>query len=359
MIAVTRASPAVFVDRDGTLIRDVGYLSRPGQIELLPRVPEAIRSMQQHGLKVTVITNQSGVARGFFGEEQLQRVHEALKARLAEKGVCLDGIYYCPHHPSEGRDPYRVSCNCRKPKDGLPRRAATDLNVDLGCSYVVGDRLSDMKMATGIGAKGILIEGEKILEEKESGSKNLVVKDLWEAAQWIISDLGQEERRSAAMEKAMFGAGCFWGVEEVFRQCKGVIATAVGYAGGSFENPTYADVCTGTTGHAEVVEVEYDPYQVSYGELLTLFWKNHDPTTLNRQGPDIGSQYRSIIFFYNPEQKALAEVAKETLQKSGRSIRPIVTEIIPAARFYRAEEYHQNYLIKSRLGSLSGFLKKV
>jgi len=149
------------------------------------------------------------------------------------------------------------------------------------------------------------------------------------------------------MEKAMFGAGCFWGVEAAFRQVKGVTETAVGYSGGTLTHPTYQDVCTGRTGHAEVVEVEYDPTVITYEALLTLFWKIHDPTTLNRQGPDIGTQYRSAIFSHTPEQQAVAIASKATLQSSGRYAQPIVTEITPASAFYRAEEYHQRYIEKT------------
>ena len=148
------------------------------------------------------------------------------------------------------------------------------------------------------------------------------------------------------MEKGTFAAGCFWGVEEAFRQVKGVVSTAVGYTGGSFKDPTYKDVCSGKTGHAETVEIEYDPSRVSYEELLSVFWENHDPTTLNRQGPDIGTQYRSAIFFHTPEQKAAAIASKENLQKSGRYKNPISTEITPASQFYRAEDYHQQYFEK-------------
>lgn len=148
------------------------------------------------------------------------------------------------------------------------------------------------------------------------------------------------------MEKATFGAGCFWGVEAAFREVNGVKATAVGYAGGNFENPTYEDVCRGQTGHAEVVEVQFDPSIVSYDELLKVFWENHDPTTLNRQGPDIGAQYRSAIFYHTPEQAAAATASKEALDRSGQYRRPIVTEITPAGTFYRAEEYHQQYFEK-------------
>lgn len=147
-------------------------------------------------------------------------------------------------------------------------------------------------------------------------------------------------------EKTTFGAGCFWGVEAAFRKIKGVVSTAVGYSGGRLKNPTYEDVCTDQTGHAEVVQVEYDPSRVAYDQLLDLFWQLHDPTTPNRQGPDIGTQYRSAIFYHTPEQKSAAEASKERLRKSGRYQRPIVTEITPAAEFYRAEEYHQQYFDK-------------
>ncbi|MCH6558221.1 MAG: peptide-methionine (S)-S-oxide reductase MsrA [Nitrospirae bacterium] len=148
------------------------------------------------------------------------------------------------------------------------------------------------------------------------------------------------------MAKATFGAGCFWGVEAAFRQVTGVTSAAVGYLGGTLKNPTYHDVCTGKTGHAEVVQLEYDPSLVSYDELLNVFWSLHDPTTLNRQGPDVGTQYRSAIFFHNAEQEAVAKASKEKLQNSGRYKRDIVTEMTPASEFYRAEEYHQQYIEK-------------
>ncbi len=146
------------------------------------------------------------------------------------------------------------------------------------------------------------------------------------------------------MEKATFAAGCFWGVEAAFRQVPGVTDAAVGYSGGTMENPTYRDVCTSATGHAEVVQVSFDPSQVSYEQLLNVFWEIHDPTTLNRQGPDVGMQYRSAIFFQSPEQEAAARASKQ--QASARFRRQIVTEITPASTFYRAEEYHQRYLEK-------------
>jgi peptide-methionine (S)-S-oxide reductase len=146
------------------------------------------------------------------------------------------------------------------------------------------------------------------------------------------------------METAIFGAGCFWGVEATFSRIEGVTSTAVGYLGGSLENPSYEQVCTGRTRHAEVVEVEFDPEVVGYHELLEVFWACHDPTTLNRQGPDFGSQYRSAIFFLTPEQEAAAIASREERQSSGRFRDPIVSEISPASRFWMAEERHQRYL---------------
>ena len=148
------------------------------------------------------------------------------------------------------------------------------------------------------------------------------------------------------LKKATFGAGCFWGVELAFRGVPGVADVAVGYAGGQFKDPTYQDVCSGRTGHAEVVEVDYDPEKVSFAKLLEVFWSIHDPTTPNRQGPDIGTQYRSAIFTHDAEQEAAARASKEAEQSSGRFRRSIVTEITPASTFYRGEEYHQRYLEK-------------
>jgi peptide-methionine (S)-S-oxide reductase len=148
------------------------------------------------------------------------------------------------------------------------------------------------------------------------------------------------------MEKATFGAGCFWGVEAAFRELPGVIDAVSGYMGGNLQNPTYQQVCTDTTGHAEVVEVTFDPKKVSYEQLLDRFWQVHDPTQLNRQGPDFGKQYRSAIFYYSPEQEAAAKASKETLEKSGRYRKPIATQIEPASTFWRAEEYHQKYFEK-------------
>ena len=151
------------------------------------------------------------------------------------------------------------------------------------------------------------------------------------------------------METATFAAGCFWGVEETFRQVPGVVKTTVGYLGGHTANPTYKDVCTDETGHAEVVQVTFDPSKVSYDKLLDVFWSAHDPTTLNRQGPDIGTQYRSAIFFHSSEQERQARASKEKMQASGKFRRPVVTEITPASTFYSAEDYHQKYLAKRGL----------
>jgi peptide-methionine (S)-S-oxide reductase len=149
------------------------------------------------------------------------------------------------------------------------------------------------------------------------------------------------------VKTATFGAGCFWGVEAAFRTIEGVTATAVGYMGGSLKNPTYEQVCTGETGHAEVVQGTYDPARVTYDELLSLFWSVHNPTQLNRQGPDVGSNYRSVIFYHDEEQARLARQSREALQVSGRfGFGKIVTAIQPAAEFWRAEEYHQQYFEK-------------
>jgi len=151
--------------------------------------------------------------------------------------------------------------------------------------------------------------------------------------------------------KALFGAGCFWGVETAFRQVPGVVETAVGYSGGTLANPTYEDVCYRNTGHAEVVLVEFDPARITYDQLLDVFWQSHNPTQLNRQGPDVGTQYRSAIFVFDEEQEAAARASKARLEAAGRFTRPIVTEITPASSFWRAEEYHQRYLEKRGVAS--------
>ena len=156
-----------------------------------------------------------------------------------------------------------------------------------------------------------------------------------------------------ATETATFGAGCFWGVEATFRRIEGVVETAVGYLGGTLENPTYEDVCTDRTGHAEVVQVSFDTERLRYEDLLEVFWKCHDPTQLNRQGPDVGAQYRSAVFFHTPKQEDAARKSKDQLDQSGKLAAPVVTEISPASTFYTAEEYHQQYLEKRGLSTCS------
>ncbi len=151
------------------------------------------------------------------------------------------------------------------------------------------------------------------------------------------------------MAKATFAAGCFWGIEANFRALPGVASATVGYIGGHTDNPTYQDVCTDRTGHAEAVEVEYDPSKISYDALLDAFWAMHDPTTPNRQGPDVGTQYRSAIFYHDAAQEAAARASRDRLAKSGKFRRPVVTEIVPAGTFYRGEEYHQRYYEKHNL----------
>jgi len=158
-------------------------------------------------------------------------------------------------------------------------------------------------------------------------------------------------RGVATLEKATFAAGCFWHVEETFRELQGIVATQVGYIGGTRPDPTYEDVCSDETGHAEAVEVTYDASQLSYDQLLDIFWKNHDPTTPDRQGPDEGTQYRSAIFYHTPAQKEAAIASQKQLEKSGRYRNPIVTQIVPADTFWRAEDYHQQYLKKKGLKS--------
>jgi len=153
------------------------------------------------------------------------------------------------------------------------------------------------------------------------------------------------------MEKATFAAGCFWGVEATFRQLPGVVSTRVGYTGGHTENPTYKEVCTDTTGHAEAVEVDFDPAKISYTDLLKVFWENHDPTQVNRQGPDWGKQYRTAIFYHSPEQQAQAQASKEALENAHRYSKPIATQIVPAVTFNQAEDYHQQYLEKRGMAS--------
>lgn len=159
------------------------------------------------------------------------------------------------------------------------------------------------------------------------------------------------KKQNNKLEKATFGAGCFWQVEEDFHHIEGVRETEVGYEGGTYSKPSYEIVCTDRTGHAEVVQISYDPKEVAYEKLLEVFWMNHNPTTLNQQGPDVGSQYRSVIFYHNKKQQKIAEKSKQELEKSGRWKNPITTQIAPASTFWKAEDYHQKYLHKRGLTS--------
>lgn len=177
----------------------------------------------------------------------------------------------------------------------------------------------------------------------------LLISSIFSAI--FVTGCDRQEGMVDQMEKATFGAGCFWGVEAAFRQVKGVSETAVGYMGGTLNNPSYKDVCYKETGHAEVVEVTYDPEKVSYNRLLEVFWSSHDPTQVNRQGPDHGTQYRTAIFFHSPEQQKAATASREQLDGSGKFIKKIATEIAPAATFWKAEDYHQQYLEKRGLAT--------
>lgn len=180
---------AVFLDRDGTLIREVGHLHRRDQVEILPRVPEAIRLLRAQGFCVVVVTNQSAVARGLLTEEELGMIHEEINARMEKEGAHLDGIYYCPHHPTEGKGLYQCDCDCRKPNTGMIVKAATDLGLDPSRSYVVGDQVIDMELADRVGAKGVRIAAPG-MESDSAGSKHPVVADLWQAVQWILGERG-------------------------------------------------------------------------------------------------------------------------------------------------------------------------
>ena len=187
---------AVFLDRDGTICEEVGYLDSIEQLRLIPGSAAAIKLLNELGLKAVVVTNQSGVARGFFSELRLQEVHEELERQLGQEGAHLDGIYYCPHHPSDGNESYLGVCDCRKPASGLLLRAAADLDLDVGASYVIGDHHSDVECAQRVGAKGILVltgHGENSRAEKESwlSPPAYIALDLYAAVQWVIGDVGK------------------------------------------------------------------------------------------------------------------------------------------------------------------------
>ena len=208
--------------------------------------------------------------------------------------------------------------------------------------YIVAGLL----LATAGGGCSAAGEREEMSRPEKLQEDDRVVSDAPDAPD--AGDVAEATTKPAGAERvtATFGAGCFWGVEKVFGRVKGVVSTEVGYSGGDVKDPTYRNVCSGRTGHAEAVRVVFDPAVVSYEDLLDVFWIRHDPTTLNRQGPDVGTQYRSAIFTHSPAQQAAAETSRDGQQMSGRYLRKIVTEIVPAGPFYRAEEYHQKYLAK-------------
>jgi peptide-methionine (S)-S-oxide reductase len=206
-------------------------------------------------------------------------------------------------------------------------------------------------VVAGIAAAAIVLPQrgtEPVNEAKTNESpSDVAVSPTQEKPKMITSKFA--ESKSGRVEKAVFGAGCFWGVEAAFRRTPGVLSTTVGYAGGAVVNPTYEQVCTDTTGHAEVVQVEFDPGQITFEQLLEVFWTNHNPTQLNRQGPDFGKQYRSVVFYVDDAQRATAEASKERLAASGKFSKPVVTQIAPLTTFYAGEEYHQQYLEKRGL----------
>ncbi len=181
-------TPGLLVDRDGTVIRDVGYLSRIEQIEILPRAADALRVLRDCGLKIAIVTNQSAVGRGLLDEKGLEEIHRELEKRLSAAGASIDAIYYCPHHPTEAMGAYRIRCECRKPDTGMALRAAADLDLDLARSYVIGDKQSDMELASRVGARGIL------LDAKLAANSPAAVKDIWEAAERILADLEARAR---------------------------------------------------------------------------------------------------------------------------------------------------------------------
>lgn len=182
------AAPGVLVDRDGTLIRDVGHLSRIEQIEVLPRAADALRLLRERGLKIAIVTNQSAVGRGLLDEKGLEEIHRELVKRLAAGGAAVDGIYYCPHHPTEALGSYRIRCDCRKPDTGLALRAAAELNLDLARSYMIGDKPSDMDLAARVGARGILLDAGL------AANSAIAVSDIWQAAERIVADLKARAR---------------------------------------------------------------------------------------------------------------------------------------------------------------------
>lgn len=226
----------------------------------------------------------------------------------------------------------KFDAGCGWPAFDKEKEGAVNRHRDLSLGY----ERTEITCARCGGHLGHVFEGENLTPENTRHCVNSI------------------SVRFIAKEKlgvATFAAGCFWGVEELYRKLDGVYATTVGYIGGQTDKPSYKEVCADVTGHAEAVQIHYNPEEVSFETLMNLFWENHNPTTLNRQGPDVGSQYRSAIFYHTDEQKSFAQLSKEQLDESGKWSKPVVTEIVEASTFYRAEEYHQKYLYKRGMGS--------
>jgi peptide methionine sulfoxide reductase msrA/msrB len=228
----------------------------------------------------------------------------------------------------------KFDAGCGWPAFDKVKKGAVHQNSDFDLGY----ERTEITCAKCEGHLGHVFKGEKLTVENTRHCVNSL------SIRFIPND---------SLKRATFAAGCFWGVEELYRPLDGVYSTEVGYIGGRTENPTYKDICYNHTGHAEAVEVFYDPTKIDYEELIKIFWENHNPTTLNRQGPDVGDQYRSAVFFHDQDQEQIALQTKEQLDKSGKFKNAVVTKIVPAVTFYRAEEYHQDYLFKRGKGSCS------
>lgn len=228
----------------------------------------------------------------------------------------------------------KFDAGCGWPAFDKEKEGAVNRHSDMSLGY----ERTEITCARCEGHLGHVFEGENFTPENTRHCVNSI----------SVRFIAKEK-----MAVATFAAGCFWGVEELYRKLDGVYATAVGYIGGQTDKPSYKEVCADVTGHAEAVQIHYDPEEVSFETLMNLFWENHNPTTLNRQGPDVGSQYRSAIFYHTDEQKSFAQLSKEQLDESGKWSKPVVTEIVEASTFYRAEEYHQKYLYKRGMGSCS------